>query len=46
MPETSKSKRYEAICFKRSLLVAVLIISQALNYTCSVGLRQETLPPV
>jgi hypothetical protein len=44
MPETSKSKRYEALCFKRSLEVADLIISQRAILYEQRGLssRQET----
>jgi hypothetical protein len=44
MPETSKSKRYEALCFKRSLEVADLIISQRSILYEQGGLssRQET----
>jgi hypothetical protein len=37
MPETHKSKRFEAICFKRSLIIADYgYLSMEANYTCMV----------
>jgi len=37
MPETHKSKRFEAFCFKRSLIIADYgYLSMEPNYTCMV----------
>jgi hypothetical protein len=44
MPETHKSKRFEAFCFKRSLNVADnSYISMEPNYTCMVLFGQGVL---
>jgi len=42
--ETDKSKRFEAQCFKRSLIVADYgYLSMEADYTCPVNLRQDDL---